>query len=837
MSEFYTNIDRYGQNILYRGYKNGQQLTKKIKFEPTFWIPGSSEDSIKALDGTVVSPIKPGTMRECKDFIEKYKDVANFKVYGTTNYIHQFLGEKFNHKINFEANKICARFLDIEVASKDGFPHPEEARHEVIAITIKDSNKSQYHSWGLYPFDVSKVDRPVLYRHCSSEIDLLSNFLDYWADHYPDVITGWYSELFDMPYLVNRMFKILGPDATKRLSPWNIVNQETVYIAEKPRLKVDLLGITQLDYIDMFKKFTKNTLGEQDSYKLNDVAHVVLKERKIDYSEYGHLHVLYEKNFQKFLEYNIQDVVLVEKLDHKLGLLLLVYTLAYKAKCSLKETLGTVGIWDAYTYNAYKEKGIALPFTLNSIWRNIEGGYVKDPQIGLHKWVVSLDLNSLYPRLIAMYNMSPETTLRKIKHFTVDDILSKLKANQNIVMTNTNICTTATGQEFRTDIKGVFPEIVDSLYDERVDIKQKMFEKKQEYQKTKNDEIANDISLLNTVQMAIKIFLNSLYGAMANKYFRLFDPNVAESITVTGQLTVQWAAYIINDYINGILKNEEAKDYIIASDTDSIYINCEDLVKVMFTDGTNVNKICDFLDRSGKLFEQRLEQAFVQLSKCMNTQRQEMVMKREIIANKAIWTAKKRYIANVLDDEGVRLENSKLKIVGIEAVRSSTPAIIRSWFEDFFKVLIATDELTTQEAIEKYRSDFNQLSVEEIAFPRGVSELEKFMDRSSIYGKGTPIHVRAALLYNHYLSQIKSESRYEDIKVGEKLRFVYLKVPNPIQENIIGFSSILPKEFGLHKYIDYDLQFQKAFIDPIKIIFEAINWSIEKRNTLEDFFS
>lgn len=833
--QFYTNVDRYGQNILLRGYKNGQQVTRKIKFEPTFWIPGKSENSFKSIDGTVVSEIKPGTMRDAKEFIEKYKDIANFKIYGTTNYVHQFISEFYNHTIKFDPTKICARFIDIEVASDEGFPHPEEARYPVITITIKDSNKSQYHSWGLYPFDASKVDKPVLYRHCKDERDLLSNFLDYWVDHYPDVITGWYSELFDMPYIVNRMIQVLGEDATKRLSPWNMVDRETVYIAGKPRLKVNLSGITHLDYIDLFKKFTKNTLGEQDSYKLNDIAHVVLGEKKIDYSEYGHLHLLYKHNFQKFMEYNIQDVVLVEKLDQKLGLLLLVYTLAYKAKCTLRETLGTVGIWDAYLYNVYKSKKIALPFSLGSVSRPIEGGYVKDPLIGLHNWVMSLDLNSLYPRLIAMYNMSPETTLPKTKHNTVDNILDSLQKDMAVLHAS-SVCMAANGQEFITNVKGVIPEVIDSLYDERVSIKNQMIEKKRQYEKSKDPKVSIEISLLDTVQMAIKIMMNSLYGAMANQYFRLFNPNVAEAITVTGQLTVRWAAHTLNTFINDILCNKQNKDYIIASDTDSVYINCEDLVTTMFPDGAETDQVVEFLDRSAKKFEKQLEAAFAKLGAYMNTTRQEMVMKREIIADKAIWTAKKRYIAHVLDSEGVRYKEPKLKIVGIEAVRSSTPAVIRDWFEDFFKVMMSTDERTTQQKIEEYRVKFNKLSPEEIAFPRGVSELDKFMDRSSIYGKGTPIHVRAALLYNHYLKSVKSDYRYEEIKVGEKMRFLYLKVPNPIQENVIGFSGVLPKEFNLHKYIDYDTQFQKAFIDPISIIFEAINWSVEERATLEDFF-
>jgi len=829
--KFYTNIDRHGSFILYRGYKNNQPIQEKIRFEPTFWIPSPKGDK-KSMDGRLVAPVVQESMGIAKDFIDRYKDVSNFQIYGTTNYVHQFINQEFPHTIKFDPKRICIRYIDIEVGSPDGFPEPNSANYEINAITIKDSNKNQYHTWGLHPVDVSVMDKPVLYRHCKNEFDLLADFLEYWADHYPDIISGWYSELFDLPYLINRMRKVIGEEATVRLSPWKKIYDDHLELNGIIKHRYNIIGITQLDYIDLFKKFTLNTLGQQDSYKLNNIAHVVLNEKKIDYSEYENLHTLYQSNYQKYIEYNIHDVTLVEKLDEKLGLMDLVFTLAYKAKSTLKETLGTVGIWDAFLYNEFLKRGVVVPFSLYQSYRNIEGGYVKDPHLGLHKWVVSVDLNSLYPNLIIQYNMSPETTIPKINHTTVEEIL-KILINGTSLVSSSNHIMTATGQCFRKDIQGIIPEIVESLYDERVIIKNQMIEKKKEKELNKSDLIDKEISIFNTMQMAIKILLNSLYGAMANKYFRFFNADVAEAITVTGQLTTQWAAYTINKYLNKVLKTNDI-DYVIACDTDSVYFTLDKLVQAVFPDDAETQKIVDFCDKVTERIENELEKAFIQLQYTMNANKNKMVMKREIIADKAVWTAKKRYIAHVLDSEGVRYKEPVLKIVGIEAVRSSTPAICREWIEELFKLMMKSDQKTIQKQIVEYRNKFNELAPEDVAFPRGVSDLSKYRSSSGSYTKGTPIHVRAALLYNELIKNNKLV--YEEIKDGEKMKFMYMVVPNPIQENVFGFATVFPKETGLQKYIDFETQFQKAFIDPILPVINAMGWTIEEQNTLENFF-
>lgn len=771
-------------------------------------------------------------MRDCKEFMDKYADVDNFTVYGTTNYVHQFISDAFPKTIKYDRTRINICTIDIEVASSgDGFPEPRDAKHEIITITIKNNNGTIYHTWGLHDFNPDKSGMPVLYRKCKNERELLLDFIDYWADHVPDILTGWYSEFFDVPYLVNRIARIFGEDMVKSLSPWKLVRENNVYIAGVQHVGFNIVGVTQLDYIDLFKKFTLNTLGQQESYKLDHIANVVLGEKKLDYSEYGSLHMLYKHDYQKFVEYNVKDVELVDKIEDKLGLIDLVLTMAYRAKCSLGETLGTVGIWDAILYNEFKSRKIVVPPKTDSRYDTIEGGYVKNPQVGLHNWVVSFDLNSLYPHLIMQYNMSPETV--------VNDIVSGVNVDKLLEMPDLDIpngmCLTATGQLFRNDIEGIIPQVIQAYYNERVVIKQKMIDAKQRYEKEKSKSIEREISILDNNQMAIKIAMNSFYGALANKYFRFFDQRVAEAITVSGQYTIRWAEKILNEYLNNILKTNE--DYVIAIDTDSVYLNMGPLVEKILPNETNKTKIVDFLNKASGEIEKHLDKGYQQLADYMKAPQQKMVMKREIIADKAIWTAKKRYIAHVWDSEGVRFAEPKLKVTGIEAVRSSTPQIVKELIMDTLKKVITQSEDEVQKWIEELREKWMDLTPEEIAFPRGVSNMGKFADSASLYKSGTPIHVRAALLYNDQLKKLKLTGQYEQIQSGNKMKFLYLKMPNPIMENVMGFVTVLPKEFELTQYIDYDTQFEKTFLDPIKIILDAMGWNAEKQNNLEDFFN
>jgi DNA polymerase elongation subunit (family B) len=436
--------------------------------------------------------------------------------------------------------------------------------------------------------------------------------------------------------------------------------------------------------------------------------------------------------------------------------------------------------------------------------------------------------------------MSPETLKEGSvsPHVTVDNVI---EYNLNIDRSEDE-CVSVGGQHFSTNKKGVLPKIIGDLYAERVEIKQSMLKSQKELQKVdKNDKqdiyrIERDISISENRQMAIKILLNSLYGALGNKYFRFFDQRIAEGITLTGQLTIRWAEKAVNDYLNRLLNPKaegNPKDYVIAIDTDSVYVSLDDLVKKF--NPTNTTDFLDVVcnDKLEPVLADNYQKLFDKLGGIEN----KMVMGREVIADVGIWTAKKRYILNVQDNEGVRYSEPKLKIMGIEAIKSSTPMPCRDALKAIFTEIVSGSESQVQKSIDQFKTYFKTLPPDQIAFPRGISKISAFKDNQTIYKKGTPIHARGGLLYNKMLIDLSLQKKHQQIGNGEKIKFVYLKTPNVLKENVISFPEYLPEEFGLHRYIDYDLQFQKTFLDAIDPILEAIGWSSKEVATLNDFFA
>lgn len=836
---FYTNVSPYGNNLLYRGYENGNPVSYKVPYKPSLYVP-DSEGSWTAMDGAKVSQIKFESIRDYKDYIQQYSDVNNYNIYGEINPISQFIQEIFPGQIKFDRSLINILNIDIEVASDDGFPYPEEAKDEIISIAIKSSKYQEYIVWGMGDY---KSSDNVIYNKCSSETHLLEEFLNWWSipSHTPDVITGWNCKFFDIPYLVNRINRLINSGkyttklSSKRLSPWKMVNDREVVIGGKKNIYFDLIGIQTMDYLDLFKKFAYS-YGQQESYRLDHIAHVVLGENKLSYSEYGTLTNLHKNDFQKFIDYNVKDVQLVERLEDKLGLITLALTMAYRGGVNYSETFGTTSIWDTIIYRTLHDQKIAIIKNEDSSKDDFPGGYVKDPVTGVHDWVLSFDLNSLYPNLIIQYNMSPETIIKQPK---IPIVIKNVIKSGKVEIPDDNYSYAPTGVAFSKEKIGVIPSIIKELYEERVVVKKKMLEAKQKLEEIdKSDpkevyEIEKDISIYENQQMSIKILLNSLYGALANKYFRYFSMDLAESVTIAGQLSIQWAERAVNKFLNNMLGTNY--DYVIAIDTDSLYINLSSFVDKL---GTNDrDKIVDVLDKfAEEKIEKIFEEAYSELFDMMHAFENRMVMKREAISNRGIWTAKKRYILNVLNNEGVKYAKPKLKIMGIEAVKSSTPQVCRERFKEAFQIMIDGNESELRDYINKFREDFGKMNPEDIAFPRGVKGIDKFGRKKTIYAKGTPIHVRGSLLYNHYIIDKGINKTYEDIKNGDKIKFLYLKLPNPIQENVISFPNVLPEELGLHKYVNYEIQFEKTYLEPLKLILDAMDWHLEEQSSLEDFF-
>ena len=806
---FYTNVTKLGNSILYRGYNDsGAAIMHKYKFQPTFYAPTREKTEWKGLDGTPVMPLEFEDMKSGKDFYDRMKNTAGTQIYGNERFVQQFITNKFPEEIKFKKRLVNIVNLDIEVASDDGFPSPDVAEHPIISIALKSSKSSIYHVWGLGDYTPAE-GAPVQYRKCNSEEALLVSFLKYWTNNYPDVITGWNVKFFDMPYIINRIAKIGTFAAAKTLSPfkWLREGQAKAMIGGTQQF-YEIYGISTIDYLQTFKKLGYS-YGPQESYRLDHIAYVVVGEKKLSYEEHGNLHTLYKNDHQKFIDYNIKDVELVERIDQKMGLIELVMTMAYKAGVNYGDVMGTTAIWDSIIYRDLYANKIAPPPNVEKFKGPYPGGYVKDPHVGSHDWVVSFDLNSLYPNLIVQYNMSPETLL---------------KSDQG------DVCIAANGAAFTKKFQGMLPRIIINYSNERKAIKKDMLAAMQANQNNPSSDTEREINRLENRQMAIKILLNSLYGALGNKYFRYFDQSVAEAITTSGQLAILTAETAMNTEMNKILKSD--KDYVIAIDTDSLYVNFGPLV-----DKLKPKDIVKTLDTvCNDHFTKALNKAYDELATKTNAYTNRMIMEREVIADRGIWTAKKRYILNVHNSEGVQYAEPKLKIMGIEAIKSSTPEVCRDKFKEIFKMIVTDTEENTQNFIKAFKTEFKSLPPENVSFPRGVTKLAEFSDRKTIYKKATPIHVRGSLLYNKAIKDAGLTKKHELIRQGEKIKFCYLKLPNMIKENVIAFPQYLPPELKLHMYVDYDMQFNKTFISPLEDIFDAIGWSIEPRFNLEDIF-
>jgi DNA polymerase elongation subunit (family B) len=820
-----------GDHFLVRGYDNGEHFMIREKFSPTLFVPAKKQTKYQTLSGDYVEPIEPGSVRECRDFIKKYDGVEGFKIYGNDRYIYQYISDKYSEEqIIFDIDKVKLATIDIEVASENGFPDVESAAEEVLLITIQDYSTKQIYTWGLGKFQNNQSN--VRYRAFSTEYDLLNDFIHWWMDNTPEVVTGWNSKLYDIPYIVRRLDRVLGEKLMKRMSPWGLVTEDETYIKGRKYISYDIGGISQLDYLDLYKKFTYTN---QESYRLDYIANVELGQKKLDHSEFDTFKDFYTKGWQKFVEYNIKDVELVDRLEDKMKLIELALTMAYDAKVNYEDVFFQVRMWDTIIYNYLKKRNIVIPPKEKSDKDSkYAGAYVKEPIPGMYDWVVSFDLNSLYPHLIMQYNISPETLLdERHPSVTVDKIL-----NQDLTFElykDKAVC--ANGAMFRKDVRGFLPELMEKIYKDRTIYKKKMLAAKQEYQKKKTKELEKEIARCNNIQMARKIQLNSAYGAIGNQYFRYYKLANAEAITLSGQVSIRWIENKMNAYLNKILKTDGV-DYVIASDTDSIYLNMGPLVDSVYKGREKTTQsVVSFLDKICQVeLEKYIEGCYQELAEYVNAYDQKMQMKRENIAERGIWTAKKRYILNVWDSEGVRYEEAKLKIMGIEAIKSSTPAPCRKMIKDGLKLMMSGTEEEVIEFIDQCRENFKKLPPEEIAFPRTASDIRKYHSSSSIYAPKTPIHVRGALLFNYYVKEKKLTNKYSLINNGEKVKYLFLKKPNIIQENVISFIQEFPKELALDKYIDYELQFEKSFLDPLKSILDTIGWNVEKTVNLDLFF-
>lgn len=830
---FYTNAQRRGNFIFLRGYEDGERVIEKIPYAPYLFVPSRKPNpEYRTISGAMVDKVDFGSMSEAREFTKTYDEVSGFEIYGMDNWTYTFLNDYYPGSVEYDRDLIRVANLDIEVNSSDGFPHPDRADREITAITVEFRKKYYVFCTANYKKHRDDVESFIY----DDELKMLRAFMKFWKQMDFDVMTGWNIEFFDIPYLVNRYKKMFGEDLANGFSPWNWLKEKSVEMWGKEQQSYDIMGIATLDYQRLYTKFT---YVKQESYRLDHIAYVELGERKMDYSEFDSLSDLYIRDPQKYIEYNIRDVELISKLDDKMALIELAYAVSYDAKVNLEDALTSVLLWDVIIHNfMLEQKMVVNQAKRGEKKEQFKGAFVMEPVVGLHEYPVSFDVNSEYPSLIVQNNMSPETYRGMIPDFPTVDRLLEVGVAPDLLadLQKHNFALAANGTYWDKSIKGMFPQLVEKMYADRSMWKGKLTQAKQRKEtEGKSRAIEAEISRCNNMQMAKKIILNSLFGAIGNVYFRWYMLQFAEGITYSGQYGIRFIGQAMDEYLGKLIG--EKKRYVIASDTDSIYIRLGDLVNKACPNKDKETTI-NFLDKvCQQKLEPFIEQKFQELADNTNAYKQNLKMKREAIADRGIWTAKKRYILNVWDNEGVRYKTPDLKVMGIEAVKSSTPEICRSKIKQALKIMITGTEQELIGFIGNFRDEFNKMQFEDIASPRGCSSLSDYKSATTIYRESTPIHVRGALLYNKLLLDYKLEKRYTTVTDGDKVKYCYMKIPNPLREDVFAVPTVLPKQFGLESYIDYDRQFDAAFLRPLSLICKVINWKTEEVSSLEDFFA
>ncbi len=858
---FYTSVDEDRGTFLFRGYLDGKRAHYKDKsFKPYLFIPSKEDTEYKTLQGEPVEKVVFKNSWEAKEYQKRYEGMPSYPIYGMSNWVYPYIYDQFGINIPHNAALITIANLDIEVMSNEGFPNPKDASKKVTAITVR--SRGTAYVFGLHAYNPQRLRdegiepaKNVKYLRCADEKDLLDKFLSFWKALDPDIVTGWNVNGFDIPYLINRIAKVWDNDQEAlRLSPWGKIEWRTVEIFKKEQLFAKIVGITILDYLEMYKKFVP---GSRESFKLDYIGkYEKVDVVKFDYEELGYknLHDLYQRNYDLYIHYNIIDTEVVDNLEAKLKLIQLVITMSYNSGLNFQDAMTTVRLWDVTIHGYLMTKGIVVPPTTrrSDKYDGIEGAYVKDPVIGLSEWVCSFDVNSLYPSLIRQCNISPETYITTISKVTVDSLLNSDPAYQidldappsamleALRKNGASLC--GTGCIFDNAVQGFYPYLMEYYYGERTKYKRQLKDAKNQLKALKEikgnlkdiEKLERDVSTFDMLQYSFKIMLNSAYGALSNKGYRWFDPKLSESVTKSGQLTIRWVERDINAHLNKLLGTVDQK-FVIYCDTDSAYVRLSELVKARWSD-LPASQIVDKVDEFCKtVIEPIIEESFARFTKHFNHRENVLVMKREAIAAKGIWTAKKRYILNVWDMEGFRYDSPQLKMQGIEAVKSSTPSAAREFIKEGLKVIMNGTKTEFITFMTEKRAEFETKPYGEVAFPRSCNNLTGYTNSTFIYNKGCPIHVRGALMFNHVVTKMGLQDEIKLIENGDKIKFCHLK-PNPTGENVFATTGDLPKQLKMESYINYKMQFEKGVVDPIRAICDAIHWPVEHTPSLQDLF-
>lgn len=837
----YRNViynNREGVVNLFTWDENGKRTMLTTTFEPYLYTEDARGDKT-SIYGTKLKKKKFNNSYNRSKFL---RDSGIKRVFENMPANQQFLIDTYwqeNEKPEFNSHPVKFCFLDIETFSVDSFPDVDNPTHTVNVITCYDNFSKKFHTFGLKPYE-GKLDDNVVYKHCIDERHLFVQFLEYLEDDYPDILSGWNSEGFDIPYIINRMEKILGTEYVNRLSPVGNVFYRMMrgsFGQEKKRYYID--GIACLDYLDVYKRFC---LKLRESYKLDAIGELELGQNKVDYGGVS-LASLSEEDWEKFIDYNIQDVNLLVRLEEKLQYLPLLRMLSYVGLTTLEGAMGTIQVINgALCIRSRKRGEIISTFIRSDTEGKNPGAYVAEPKQGFKDYIVSFDANSLYPNVMISLNTSPETKVGKVE--TVGDkiVLQHVSGKQFSLdktafakfIKEEECALSKAGILFSQKKKGIIPEFLEYHYNQRVIIKEKLFRAKQRLKKDPNNtELKYKVERLNTEQMVIKILVNSCYGYMGNKRAPIGDDDIASSVTLTGQAVIKQSNELIKDYmrnkIEGISEHELEQN-IIYNDTDSSYVSIKPLIDaniIKFWDGEDVNeetyneiqRLEDHLNTNINLWARR----------ALLTKDSRFVFKRECIGDVGLFLQKKRYVMHILDDEGIK--ESKFKYTGVEVVRTTMPNSIKPYAKRIIETMLTTQSLAeTNKVLNESYEIFKSLSPEEVAFVMGVKNYEQYAAKCQDFTtvKGMPIHVKSAYYYNKMLKLLNTGNKYEELTSGDKVRYVYVEQPNKYGVDTVGFKYEWPSEFNDIFKPDYEKMFEKILFQAIERFYDNVNWTARK---------
>jgi DNA polymerase elongation subunit (family B) len=722
------------------------------------------------------------------------------------------------------------------------FPNPEDPYHTINVITCYDNFSKKFHTFGLKPY-TAKLQSNVIYTHCDNERELLIKFIEYMEADYPDILSGWNSEGFDIPYIINRMGHVLGEDYVKRLSPVSNVYYRVMrgqFGQEKKRYYID--GISCLDFLDIYRRFC---LKLRESYKLDAIGEVELGEKKVDYSGMS-LAELSERDWNKFIDYNIQDVNLLVRLEQKLQYLPLLRMLSYVGLTTLEGAMGTLQVINGALCIKARQRGEVISTFVRSDGEGKNpGAYVAEPKSGFKNHIISFDANSLYPNVMISLNTSPETKVGRVDIVDDNVIIQHVSGKQFSLdkpsfakfLKKEECSLSKAGFMFTQKKKGIIPEFLEYHYNKRVEIKEKLFKAKQKLKKdSANIDLKYEVERLNTEQMVIKILVNSCYGYMGNKRAPIGDDDIASSVTLTGQAVIKESNKQLKKYINATIDKDitdrDLEECIIYNDTDSSYISITPLIEngIKFWEDREKGLIHqETYDEIQRIEDNLNEGIAIWARKALLTKDPRFVFKRECIADTGIFLQKKRYVMHILDDEGIK--ENKFKYTGVEVVRTTMPNAIKPYAKKIIETMLSTQSLKeTNKVLYETYDIFKTLSPEQIAFVMGVKGYEKYAVQCKQFTtcKGMPIHVKSAYYYNEMLDILETGNKYEKLSSGDKVRYLYIQQPNKYRLDTIGFKYEFPEELGSIFKIDYEKMFEKILFQGIERFYNSVSWPIRK---------